>query len=106
MVVVGAHLYAVLILGARVGRLSLAKALRAMHRAIEALRHGETCAWLLRWFREALGDEYERHPPKRARDWPYKKNERPPGPPKLRRLPRSEKARIRELLMNHHMVFG
>lgn len=99
-------LYAALSLGAKVGRLSLAKALRAIHRAIEALRHGESCAWLLRWLREALGDEYKRHSSKRARDWPHKKNERPPGPPKLRRLLMSEKARIHELLMNHNTVLG
>ncbi len=86
--------------------MSLAKALRGIHRAIEALRHGETCAWLLRWLREALGDEYQRHSSKRARDWPHKKNERPPGPPKLRRLLMSEKARIHELLMNHNTVLG
>jgi hypothetical protein len=99
-------LYAALVLGAKVARLSLAKALRAIHRAIEALRHGDSCAWLLRWLREALGDEYQRHSSKRARDWPHKKNERPPGPPKLRRLLMSEKARIHELLMNHNTVLG
>jgi hypothetical protein len=99
-------LYAALVLGAKVARLSLAKALRAIHRAIEALRHGESCAWLLRWLREALGDEYTRRSSKRARDWPHKKKERPPGPPKLRRLLKGEKTRIRELLMNDNTVLG
>ncbi len=99
-------LYAALALGAKVAQLSLAKALRTIHRAIEALRHGESCAWLLRWLREALGDEYTRRSSKRARDWPHKKTARPPGPPKLRRLLVSEKARIRELLMNQNTVLG
>lgn len=99
-------LYAALALGAKVARLSLAKALRVIHRAIEALRHGESCAWLLRSLREALGDEYKRHSSKRARDWPHKKNQRPPGPPKLRRLLMSEKARIHDLLTNRNTVLG
>jgi hypothetical protein len=99
-------LHAALVLGAKVARLSLAKALWAIHRAIEALRHGESCAWLLRWLREALGDEYQRHSSKRARDWPHKKNERPPGQPKLPRLLISEKARIHEILMDHNTVLG
>ena len=99
-------LYAALALGAKVSQLSLAKALRTIHRAIEALRHGESCAWLLRWLREAVGDEYTRRSSKRARDWPHKKTARPPGPPKLRRLLVSEKARIRELLMNQNTVLG
>ncbi len=81
--------------------LSLAKALRVIHAAIEALRHGESCAWLLSRPQEAVLDEYKRLSSKRARDWPYQKNERPPGPPKLRRLRMSEKTRIHGLLMPH-----
>ena len=99
-------LYAALALGAKVSRLSLAQALRAIRGAIEALRHGTSCAWLLDRLRAAVGDQYERHSSKRARDWPNKKNERPPSPPKLRRLKRSEKHRIREGIMPHTMALG
>jgi len=96
-------LYAALVLGAKVMRLSLAAALRVIHRAIEALRHDEVCASLLRHLRQAVGDDYQRHTSKRARDWPHKKTERPPGPPKLRRLAGREKRRIYAML-NHCTV--
>lgn len=91
-------LYAALALGAKVTRLSLAAALRVIRRSIEDLRHDEPCASLLRHLRQALGDDYERHSSKRARDWPHKKNERPPGPPKLRRLVGREKRTIHAML--------
>jgi hypothetical protein len=96
-------LYAALALGAKVIRLSLAAALRVIHRAIENLRHDEACASLLRHLRQAVGDVYKRHSSKKARDWPHKKNERPPGPPKLRKLIGREKRRIYAML-NHCTV--
>jgi hypothetical protein len=96
-------LYAALVLGAKVAGLSLAAALRAIRGAIEALRHDETCASLLRQLRLALGDDYERRSAKRARDWPYKKTQRPPGPPDLRRLKGREKHRIYAML-NHFIT--
>lgn len=94
-------LYAALVMGAKVARLSLAQALRAIRWAMEALRHGESCTQLLRRLREAVTDEYERHSSKRARDWPHKKNQSPPGPPQLRRLSRIENAKIQRILMHH-----
>ena len=93
-------LYAALVMGTKVARLSLAQALRAIRWAMEALRHGESCTQLLRRLGEAVLDEYERHSSKRARDWPHKKNERPPGPPRLRRVSRTEIARIERILMH------
>ena len=93
-------LYAALVMGGKVMQLSLAQALRAIRWAIEALRHGESCTQLLRRLRQAVADEYERRSSKRARDWPHKKNERPPQPPKLRRLSRTENARIERIFMN------
>lgn len=93
-------LYAALVMGAKVARLSLAQALRAIRWAMEALRHGESCMQLLRRLGEAVTDEYERHSSKRARDWPHKKNQRPPGSPKLRRLSRTENVRIERIFMH------
>ena len=97
-------LYAGLVMGGKVMQLSLAQALRAIRWAIEALRHGESCTQLLRRLRQAVADEYERRSSKRARDWPHKKNESAfggPLPPKLRRLSRTENARIERIFMNH-----
>lgn len=99
-------LYGAVVMGAKVARLSLAKALRAIRQAIEALRHGQSCAWLLRRLGEAVGDEYERRKSKRARDWPHKKQRRPPGPPRLHKLSKSENARIQELLMDERASFS
>jgi hypothetical protein len=92
-------MYAALVLATRLTRLSLAKAIRVIRRAIEALRYDASCRFVLRQLDESLVDNYERHSSKRARDWPHKKNESPPGPPKLRRLKTRERAKIRRLLM-------
>ena len=87
-------LYAALIMGASVTRLSLAQALRVVRWAMERLRHGQSCSAFAEQLLAAVGDEYVRRSSKRARDWPHKKKERPPGPPILRRLRGREKARI------------
>jgi len=68
--------------------------LRAIRWVIEALRHGESCTQLRPRLRQAVADEYQRRSLKRVRDWPHKKNERPLQPPRLRRLSRTENARI------------
>lgn len=99
-------LHGAVVMGARVTRLSLAKALRAIRKAIEAIRHGASCHWLHRALREAVFDEYERRKPKQARDRPHKQRRDPPGPPKLHRLARTERSRIQKLVMQHGAVLG
>lgn len=94
-------LYAALVMGANVTRLSLAKALRVIRWAMERIRHGQSCSALDEQLLAAVGDEYVRRSSKRARDWPHKKNERPPEPPILRRLRGPEKTRIHAVLSNH-----
>ena len=79
-------LYGALALGQEVIRLSLAKSMRAIRKAMQAPRHGASSAPLLHALRDAVTDTYERHSSKRARDWPHKKNERLSSPPDLRRL--------------------
>ena len=94
-------LYAALVMGARVTRLSLADALRAIRRAIERVRNGGSCSTLGEELRAAVCDEYIRRSSKRARDWPHKKKERPPGCPKLRRLKGREKTCVYTALTEH-----
>ena len=94
-------LYAAMIMGARVTRLSLADSLRAIRRAMERLRNGKSCATLGEQLLAAVCDEYVRRSSKRARDWPHKKKERPPGGPRLRSPKGSEKARIYAVLTDH-----
>lgn len=76
--------------GVRAARASIARLLRAIRAALERLWYGRSTRWLGRLVREAVCDEYQRRRPKRARDWPHKKHERPAGAPKLRRLTRRE----------------
>jgi hypothetical protein len=45
----------------------------------------------------ALKDQYTRHGPKKARDWPHKKREKPPGPPKIRSAKPAEVQRAKRL---------
>ena len=94
-------LYAALVMGAKVTRLSVAKTLRVIRWAMERVRHSRSCSAFGEQVLAAVGDEYVRRSSKRARDWPHKKKERPPGPPILRRLRGREKARIYAALTGH-----
>lgn len=46
---------------------------------------------------QALTDLYTRRTTKKARDWPHKKRERPPGPPKIRPAKSDEVQRAKQL---------
>ena len=90
-------LHGIVVMGPQCVRLSIAAALAVMHTAMEAVR------WDFDWrdftteLARATRDKYNRAQNKRARDWPHKKKERPPGPPKLRRLTAEHRKRLREL---------
>ena len=81
-------------MGTRVGALSVASALRVIRQAFERLRFGHRDDTFVAHLRSAVQDGYTRRRSKRARDWPHKKNEPPPQPPKLRRPTSSENTRI------------
>ena len=81
-------------LGRQVVRMSVAAALRALRDALETLRNRTWTPALEQRLRGALRDEYRRRRPKHSRYWPRKKNDHPPGPPKLQRITRYEKTRI------------
>lgn len=99
-------LYAALVQQASVTRLSLARALRVIRWGIESLRHNESCEAMWDQFEHAVIDDYYRGSSKKARDWPHKKNEKPPSPPKLRRIKKAEMNRIQSLCMTHATVFS
>jgi len=82
------------------GEWSAAEALRVVR---SALRHGPAragCNRLWQQLRAARLDRYQRKRPKRARDWPHKKTEKPPGMPKVRMATHAEitaiQARLRK----------
>ena len=99
-------LQAAIVLATRISRLSVASALKVIRHAIEAVRWAGCCRQFWACLRVAVKDEYRRHSSKRARDWPHKKTDSPPGPPRLRRLSRREKARIHCLGYHDVTVFG
>ena len=76
---------------------SVAQSLRivrkAMHPAAGLGRRGD----LVRGLRRAVKDRYVRKGPKVTRPWPRKKNDRPPGVPKLREATMHEKHRATKL---------
>jgi len=76
--------------------LSVAAALKAVRRCLR--RAGPPS---LKRLRQALGqavkDRYVRTTSKKARNWPHKKTEKPPGPPKIKRASRAEIRLAREL---------
>ena len=99
-------LQAAIVLATRIRRLSVASALKVIRHAIEAVRWAGRCCAFWALLRAAVKDEYRRHSSKRARDWPHKKTDSPPGPPRLRRLSRREKARIVRLWSDYANVLG
>jgi hypothetical protein len=73
--------------------LSVAAALRVVRRAMttrDAWRRRGDLRVLLAG---AVKDAYARTGPKKARDWPHKKRERPPGAPQIRAASRAERER-------------
>ena len=95
-----------LALGTRITELSVAAALKVIRRAIEALRCRQPSANFVASLRSALKDRYARGSSKRARDWPHKKRESPPRPPKLRRPNRHERTRMNALLWQYDATCG
>jgi hypothetical protein len=91
--------HAALALAAKVPRASVAGILRVIQRAVARLIHKRRWRGLLGDLRRALKDTYTRRSSKRARDWPHKKKDRPPGTPKMRRLTSREKAGIQALII-------
>ena len=95
-------LQAAIVLAGRIARLSVALALRVIRHAIEVVRLLGCCHQFWALLRAAVKDGYRRHSSKRARDWPHKKTDSPPGAPRLRRLSQREKAQIHYL--GYHYV--
>ena len=63
---------------------SAAKARDRVRRSMRrALRRGRRDQSLVGDLAEAVKDGYVRHGGKKARDWPHKKKEKPPGEPKI-----------------------
>jgi hypothetical protein len=50
----------------------------------------------------SLKDNYVRTSPKKARNWPYKKREKPPGPPKIRLATAAEIQHAQRLTRQKH----
>lgn len=67
---------------------------RAMRGVCHRSRHDDPLAAQLA---QALTDTYTRSSRKKARDWPHKKRERPPGPPKIRPAKTEEVQRAKQL---------
>jgi hypothetical protein len=76
-------------------RWSPAQALRTVRRWMDRRWARRPAGGLAAELRRAVKDQYVRRGPKRARDWPHKKTERPPGEPKLRRARPAEKRAAR-----------
>lgn len=88
------RLHAAVVMGAQMSRMSVAALLRVIRRAMEAVRCGLSSTWIVEALNRSVKDTYRRRSSKRARDWPHKKNESPPGPPNLRRLNRHERTSV------------
>jgi len=99
-------LQAAIVLAERITRLSVALALKVIRQAIECVRWIGRCRQFWAYLRAAVRDEYRRHSSKRARDWPHKKKDAPPGSPQLRRLNRQEKAQIERLWSDYATLSG
>lgn len=73
-------------------RWSVAESLRVVRRVMGG-RGGRQAAKNLSALAGAVKDSYHRRGSKSARNWPHKKTQAPPGPPKIRMAKREEKQR-------------
>jgi IS4 transposase len=71
-------------------RWSAARALRVVRRAMNWGPRRVPSGGLRKQLRQARMDSYVRHNPRKARDWPHKKNEPPATAPNIRRATRTE----------------
>jgi hypothetical protein len=91
-------LHGIMALGIRCVRMSLARILPTVQRAMEAVRWHDDWYAFSNLLRNAVKDEYHRRlSSKQARHWPHKKKDKPPSPPKLRTLRSAERQRMREI---------
>jgi len=66
-------------------------------RSAAAERHGGGYKDMFGALAGCVKDEYKRKGPKKARNWPHKKRETPPGEPEIRKANEKELAKIEEL---------
>lgn len=76
-------------------QLSVAEALRTVRHAMLTNDRWRYRGDLRKRLAQALKDDYQRRSSKKARDWPHKKKESPPGPPKIRPAKPNEIARAK-----------
>jgi hypothetical protein len=82
-------------------RWSVAESLRIVRRVMDG-RGGRKAAKDLRGLSFALKDTYHRNRPKKARDWPHKKTEKPPKPPRIRMATKREKQAAQRFWRQKH----
>ena len=99
-------LQAAVVQGARLGRVSVAAALRAVRQALERTRWRQSSSWFVAALRAALRDDYHRRRSKRPRDWPHKKKDSLPQPPNLRTPTRRENACIQAVELYYALRLG
>ena len=83
---------------------SVALARNAVRRAMRTSVRGGSCRRLTRDLAVAVKDEYKRHGPKAARDYPRKKREKPPGPPKIQSASPKEVQAAKQLRENNRIA--
>ena len=76
---------------------SVAQARNAVRRAMRATLHHNRRGRLFYDLAAATKDKYQRHGEKTARDYPRKKREKPPGPPKIQSASMKERLRAKQL---------
>lgn len=77
--------------------LSVAGALRVVRQALRGPRYGRGRGNLEARLAQARKDEYARRSSKSAHDWPRKKNETPPGTPRIRMATKEESHRAQKV---------
>jgi hypothetical protein len=85
-------------------RFSAAQARRAVRKVSEWMRQGGRGKSLTTRWREAAQDSNRRGGLKASRDWPHKKNGRPPKPPKTRPAQPAKTAKAEQLGFVVHLV--
>lgn len=95
------RLHAAILQLAKGARASIAELLRLIRKAMEHLRYRRSTAWLIPALEQAVTDDYHRKRPKKSRDWPRKKRQRPPTAPTYRKLNQREWTHLCDQIHKH-----
>lgn len=100
------RLHAVMVQYAKGARISVARVLQLLRKAMEHLRYAVSTRWFVSAMKRAITDDYHRKRPKASRDWPRKNQTTAPSAPRFHRPNRREWAKLQRAFRHRDAALG